>query len=296
MRSKMLDKADTRLRPVGQRYDRAAYRQLPVTVAIPVLNEETNLDRCLDRLTHFAEVVIIDSGSTDRTREIAEASGARVVDFRWDGRYPKKRNWFLQNDPPRQPWVLFLDADEFVDDQFSNTLAEMLATTDCEGFWITYRNIFLGRELRHGLQQRKLALFRVGSALYERIEEDGWSTLDMEIHEHPIVQGKVGEISATIEHRDFKGLSHFLSKHREYAQWEARRCAALRQTPEARAHFTGRQRFKYRHLAKWWYPWFYFIFTYVVKRGFLDGAAGFHYAFYKLWYFQTIRLLIREAG
>ncbi len=61
-------------------------------------------------------------------------------------------------------------------------------------------------------------------------------------------------------------------------------------------HFTDRQRFKYRHLAKWWYRWFYFLFTYVAKRGFLDGAAGFHYAFFKLWYFQTIRLLIREAG
>lgn len=60
------------------------------------------------------------------------------------------------------------------------------------------------------------------------------------------------------------------------------------------AHFTARQRFKYRHLAKWWYPWFYFLFAYGVKRGFPDGAAGFHHAFYKAWYFQTIRLLIRE--
>ena len=275
--------------------DNAAPRRLPVTVAIPVRNEEMNLPRCLARLERFTEVVVIDSRSTDRTREIAEAAGARVVDFAWDGRYPKKRNWFLLNDPPRQPWVLFLDADEFVDEAFCDALEEELRDTTCDGFWITYRNVFLGRELRHGLPQRKLALFRTGRALYERIEEEGWSGLDMEIHEHPIVGGPVGEIAAPIEHRDFKGLAPFLGKHRDYAQWEARRYVALQGTPDAWAQFTTRQRFKYRHLAAWWYPWFYFAFTYIARRGFLDGAAGFHYAFFKLWYFQTIRLLIRES-
>lgn len=74
-----------------------------MTVAIPVRNEEANLARCLERLSRFAKVVVIDSGSTDQTREIAVRFGARVVDFRWDGRYPKKRNWFLLNDPPLQP-------------------------------------------------------------------------------------------------------------------------------------------------------------------------------------------------
>ena len=78
------------------------------------------------------------------------------------------------------------------------------------------------------------------------------------------------------------------------AVWEARRYAALYESPEIGRYFTGRQRFKYRHLAAWWYPALYFVFTYLVRRGFLDGAAGFHYAAYKAWYFQTIRLLIRE--
>ena len=96
--------------------------KLPVTAAVPVKNEESNLTKCLERLGRFAEIVVIDSGSTDRTREIAESFGARVVGFSWDGKYPKKRNWFLLNAPPQQPWVLFLDADEFVDDAFCNAL------------------------------------------------------------------------------------------------------------------------------------------------------------------------------
>jgi hypothetical protein len=144
------------------------------------------------------------------------------------------------------------------------------------------------------LGQRKLALFRVGKALYEKIEEDGWSRLDMEIHEHPIVAGTVGEILVPIDHRDDKGVARFLEKHVDYARWEARRYTTLQSNPSASEHFTARQHFKYRHLAKWWYPSFYFVFTYLVKRGLLDGTAGYHYAAYKAWYFQTIRLLIRE--
>jgi glycosyltransferase involved in cell wall biosynthesis len=90
--------------------DDAGSRPPPVTAAVPVKNEACNLAACLERLSRFAEIVVIDSGSTDRTREIAERFGARIVDFTWDGRYPKRRNWFLLDDPPSQPWVLFLDA------------------------------------------------------------------------------------------------------------------------------------------------------------------------------------------
>lgn len=274
--------------------DTGAPSVLPVTVAIPVKNEETNLSRCLGRLGRFAELVVIDSASTDRTREIAKSYGARVIDFEWNGRYPKKRNWFLLHAPPTQPWVLFLDADEFVDETFCNALERALVKNNCDGYWITYTNHFLGKPLRHGLAQRKLALFRTGHALYERIEEDEWSRLDMEIHEHPILNGTLGEIEVPVDHRDDRGLARFLDKHVDYARWEAQRYTSLRNTPEVTRHFTFRQRFKYRHLAAWWYPSFYFLFTYLVKRGILDGAAGLHYAAYKAWYFHTIRLLIRE--
>jgi glycosyltransferase involved in cell wall biosynthesis len=269
-------------------------RRLPVTVVVPVKNEEANIARCLERLGRFEQVVIIDSGSTDRTCEIAAGLGARVVDFCWNGAFPKKRNWFLMNHEIATPWVFFLDADEYVDDAFCNALDKAITREGVDGYWLHYDNFFLGNPIRHGLVQRKLALFRVGKALYERIDERNWSTLDMEIHEHPIVEGEVDEINARIDHRDFKGLAHFINKHKDYALWEARRYAILRDDPTIWKHLTNRQKFKYRHITKWWYPMFYFIFTFVVKRGFLDGGSGFHYAMYKAWYFQTIRLLIQE--
>lgn len=268
---------------------------LPVTVAIPVKNEEVNLPGCLDRLGRFHQVVVIDSGSTDRTREIAEAAGAAVLDFHWDGRYPKKRNWFLLNHAPTTPWVLFLDADEFVTDEFVAELETAITDDRMDGYWLGYTNFFLHRPLNHGVAQRKLALFRVGKALYERIEEADWSALDMEIHEHAIVAGPVGQIRARIDHHDDRGIIKLIDRHRNYALWEASRALALYAGPaEAWDKLTDRQRTKYRNLGKWWYAWAYFAWDYFVRLGFLDGHAGFSYAFYKVWYFKTIRLLINE--
>ncbi len=269
---------------------------LPVTVAVPVKNEEANLARCLERLDRFAEIVVIDSGSTDRTCEIAAEYGARVVDFRWDGKYPKKRNWFLMNDPPKQDWVLFLDADEFLDDAFCDEVLAAIAKDDKDAYWLAYNNYFLDRPLKYGIAQRKLALFRVGKAMYEKIEEDGWSQLDMEIHEHPIVDGEIGEICAPIDHRDYKGLGHFIQKHRDYAQWEARRFVKMQNDTTVWERMTGRQKLKYHNLTKWWFPYFYFLTTYIAKLGILDGSQGFHYAAYKAWYFKTIRLMIQEQA
>lgn len=267
--------------------------KIPVSVVVPVKNEEANLARCLGRLSRFAEVVVVDSASSDRTPQIAREHAARLIDFHWDGAYPKKRNWLLLNHRLACDWVLFLDADEFVDDAFCDAVEAALRKGGFDGYWLNYDNHFLGKPMRHGLPQRKLALFRVGKGLYERIDEAAWSRLDMEIHEHPIIDGPVGEIRAAIEHDDDRGLAKFIDRHRDYALWEARRIALLEQGgTEVWSRLTERQRFKYRHLPKWWYPWFYFLYTYVVRGGFIDGAVGFHYAFYKAWYFQTIRLLI----
>ncbi len=272
-----------------------APEKLPITVAIPIRNEERNLEQCLERLSRFADVVIIDSQSTDNSVAIAQKHGARVIQFEWNGQYPKKRNWFLQTHTPEQPWVLFLDADEFIDDGFCDELARAITNAGIDGYWLNYTNYFLGSRLNHGIRQRKLALFRVGKGQYERIDEERWSGLDMEIHEHPIIDGPTGEILAPIDHRDYKGLENFISKHREYALWEAQRYLRLHSTSDAQDSFTDRQKFKYAHLAKWWYPGFYFLAAYIARLGFLDGVAGFHYAFYKMWYFKTIRLLIKES-
>ncbi len=269
--------------------------QLPVTVAIPIRNEERNLPECLSRLGRFSRIAVIDSGSADRSREIAISAGAEWIDFRWDGRFPKKRNWFLRNRPVATPWILFLDADEFVDDTFCDELARTLPSTPHAGFWLNYDNWFLGRRLRYGDANRKLALFRVGAGEYERIDEDHWSHLDMEIHEHPVLAGTVGEIRSRIDHRDDRGLEHWRRKHDEYSSWEARRVALLRAEGRDRSsELSPRQRRKYASLGKWWLPMAYFVHMYLVKRGILDGYPGFAYAWEKAKYFADIGRKMRD--
>ena len=270
--------------------------RLPVTVVIPVKNEERNLARCLDRLKRFDKIVVVDSGSSDRTREISQEHGCEFVSFRWDGHFPKKRNWFLINHPPKTPWVFFLDADEYLTDEFVDELARALAMTTHVGFRVIYSNYFFGKKLKYGVPQIKLPIFRVGSGLYERIEEDEWSVLDMEVHEHPVLEGTVGQLNTLVDHQDFKGLDAYIARHNEYASWEARRYLKLRETPEATAHFTAIQRRKYDSLTSWWLAPSYFLYSWIWKRGILDGWAGFVFAKMKASYFMQIRRKIREFG
>ena len=148
-----------------------------------------------------------------------------------------------------------------------------------------------------GLPQRKLALFRAGAGLYERIEDPGWSKLDMEVHEHPQLDGAVGHIAAQIDHLDFRGIEHFIARHNSYSTWEVhRRAQLMADTDGAWARLTKRQKTKYRALDKWWFAPAYFLGTYIAKGGFLDGAAGLHYALLKFAYFHDIKLKIDERG
>ena len=199
----------------------------------------------------------------------------------------------LQTFPFRTRWVLFIDADEIVTPASKAELRAVLNKTDAAGVWLSYRNHFLGRVLGRGVKQRKLALFRVDAGLYERIDDARWSAFDMEIHEHPVLDGPVGEIAAPLEHRDFRGLHHFIARHNEYSSWEARRYLARRGDAAAWAALTRRQRIKYTGMAHWWYAPGYFFATYVVRGGFLDGYAGFVYAAMKFEYFFHIRCKIK---
>jgi glycosyltransferase involved in cell wall biosynthesis len=269
---------------------------LPVTVVIPVRNEEKNLPGCLKAVgKDFAQVVIVDSGSTDRTRLIAAEAGAVVLDFVWDGKFPKKRNWALRNYTFATPWVLFLDADEQVTPEFVQELRATLPDTPHSGFWISLTNWFMGSPLHHGDVFHKLAMFRVGAGEYECFPEDSWSHLDMEVHEHPVLSGTIGEIRARLEHQDYRGMKHYIAKHNEYSTWEANRFRWLQSAGEDEwSKLNTRQRFKYRHLDKWWLGWIYWAVAYFLKKGFLDGRAGWTFNRLKRRYFDEIRLKILE--
>lgn len=269
---------------------------LDLTIVIPTRDEESNLPGCLEAIGHdlAAHVMVLDSGSTDRTQEIAQQWGAEFIRFEWNGKFPKKRNWFLRNHTPTTKWVLFLDADEYLTESFKAEARRMLPSSNHAGFWLCYSVYFLGRKLRGGYPLKKLALFRVGAGEYERIEEDHWSDLDMEVHEHPVLTGSIGTIHSKIDHQDFRGVSHYIAKHNEYSSWEAGRFLKTLATTSEQAKWTAKQRIKYGLMRSPWIGIVYFFGSFFVMGGWRDGAHGLVFAILKMAYFTQVYCKIRE--
>lgn len=266
---------------------------LDLTIVIPVLNEEKNLSKCLVAIGEniARDIVIIDSGSTDNTREIALKYNAKTVDFVWNGKFPKKRNWFLSNHTPQTKWVLFLDADEYLTEDFKSEIRKKLLKDDKNGYWLKYNIYFLGNQLKGGYPLKKLALFKVGYGKYEQIEECQWSLLDMEVHEHCLVDGNIGTIQSKIDHHDFKGISHYVNKHNEYSSWEASR---LLNTPDNKSRWTWKQHLKYKLIRSIWIGPIYFVGSFFLMGGFRDGARGLAFAILKMSYFTQVNCKIKE--
>ncbi len=275
-------------------------KTLSVTVLIPVLNEEKRLPECLRSLRdRFESVIVVDSGSKDATCAVAERMGAHVINFKWDGRYPKKRNWALEHADISSEWVLFLDADERVTPSFIEELDSVLSDTPHSGFRVSFDNSYRGQPLHYGDVFRKLILFRYGAGQYEYIPEQNWSQFDMEVHEHPIIDGSVGILRARLEHVGPDDEASARRKHEAYAEWEANRYRWYRQS-KAGDHcaWTVRQKVKYSLLSSGLLGPLYFIYSYVFKLGFLDGLAGWRFARMKYRYFCDIcaRLKNKKSG
>jgi hypothetical protein len=217
--------------------------------------------------------------------------GAEVLQFMWDGKFPKKRNWALQNAKIQNEWVLFLDADEFVTEDFVDEVALKIGDSNYNGFTIQFENYFMDKKLQYGYGFSKSVLFKKSAGEYEKIEEDLWSYLDMEVHEHPLIEGKVGLVKAKVIHKDFKNLDHYIAKHNAYSTWEAQRYLQLKNTKHS--SLTLNQKIKYGLLTSGFLPSLYFIGAYFLKLGFLDGRQGFIFHFLQaFWYRLIIDIMI----
>ena len=270
---------------------------LDLTIAIPVKNEEKNLPGCLDAIGNdlAKNIVIVDSGSTDRTRSIAEERGIEVIDFTWNGQFPKKRNWYLRNHTPSTKWIFFIDADEYLTPEFKKELRENLTRDgSVAGYWLKYTIYFMGRRLRGGYPLKKLALFQVGRGEYECIQENSWSGLDMEVHEHPILDGPTGLMKNKIDHQDFRGVNHYVNKHTDYADWEARRFIKVLNDRDEQTRWTWKQRCKYFLIQTVWIGPVFFLGSFVFLGGFRDGPRGLAFAILKMSYFNQVYCKIRE--
>ena len=258
---------------------------LPITVIIPVRNEARNLPRCLGSLGEAGQVFVVDSQSSDGTAAIAESFGAKVIQFHYRGGWPKKRQWAMDSLDIAHDWILLLDADEVVTPELANEIRQAIRRTDVAGYRIRLEICFLGRTLRHcDASFWKLALFRKGAAHYEcRLKDQDKSMADMEVHEHIVANGPTAELCNALVHHNVESLSHYIEKHNEYSNWEAR--VLLEQadsSDEMKASLFGNQAERRRWLKKKLYrlpgsPVLLFLYRYIARLGFLDGAPGLIY-------------------
>ena len=275
-----------------------AAARLPVSVIVAARNEARNLPACLESLRQAGEVFVIDSQSTDATPEIARSYGAKVVQFHYQGGWPKKRQWAMETLPLAYDWILLVDADEALTPELSGEIRHAIQNPNFSGYYISLRMYFLGRLLRHGgAGFWKLTLFRRGKGGFEcRLKNQDSSMADMEVHEHIVVDGATMRLKNPLVHRNVESLSRYIQKHDEYSNWEA---LVLLQggesNSELRPTLFRTQAQRRRWLKKKLYalpgsPVLLFLYRYFLRLGFMDGVPGLVYCG-----FQAVQMFHTKA-
>ncbi len=268
-----------------------------IEVMIPAFNEEINLPHALRSVVGWADrVFVVDSQSTDKTRQIAERMGATVVVQPWLG-YAKQKNWALANLPMTADWVFILDADESITPELRDELLAIASRPAAgiaeAGFYCNRLTYFMGKPIRHCgyYPSYNLRFFKRGRARYE----------EREVHEHMEVDGSTARLDHIMLHEDRRGLEHFIAKHNRYSTLESReltRERMLAKTDQAADLERGiaARRWLKRNvlprlpLAGVWR----FIYMYIFRLGFLDGVTGFRFSLFLASYDFFISLKLAE--
>ncbi len=221
-----------------------------ISVAIITKNEEANIRGCLESVRWADDIVVVDSGSTDRTLEICAEFPVRVFAEEWKG-FARQKNSALAK--TRHEWVLSLDADERVTDKLKEEIAQALGAKESpEGYFLARKNFFLGKWIKHcgWYPDHNLRLFRKGRGLFE----------EREVHERVTIQGRIGYLKEPLEHFTYRTLSDFIQRLDRYSS-----LAALEMRREGR---------RFRRRDFFFRPPFTFFQMYLLRAGFLEGYSG----------------------
>jgi glycosyltransferase involved in cell wall biosynthesis len=249
---------------------------MTVSVLILTLNEETNIAACVDSLEWSDDIVLLDSQSTDATRQIAAARGARTVVRAFDN-WSAHQNWAVANIEFRHPWVLYFDADERCPPELRDEVLTRARSDAPEAaLRVRRKDYFMGRWLQHAQLYPTwlVRLFRPQRIRYERL-----------VNPVAVVDGPVGELREHIIHYPFShGISHWIARHNRYSDMEALEAAKVRGGERAAARlFVADPNERRRALKDIFFrlparPVVKFFYYYCWRRGFLDGRAGLSYA------------------
>ncbi|MDQ0094667.1 glycosyltransferase family 2 protein [Paeniglutamicibacter psychrophenolicus] len=263
--------------------------KLKASVVILTKNEEKHVERAVMSAKDFDEILVIDSNSTDRTVELAEAAGARVVQFTWDGKYPKKKEWSLPQ--CTNDWVIYLDADEYFTEDIVTEIRQVIVRANASAIQVPLRYFWLGKELRHGHRVSKRIGMRRSCGYWPRPDDLHVKNMwEVEGHYQPqISTGTVELLTSPLGHDDRDGLFDYFQRHNRYSDWEAQMLYdgdnASRQARSRLGRIATRLPFK---------GLVFFVYSYMVKAGFLDGREGLHYALALSFYYWQIGIKVRE--
>ena len=223
-----------------------------LSVITLALNEEGNIAECLESVKWADEIIVVDSGSTDKTVELAKHYTQHVLTVEWKG-YGATKNFAL--DRASGEWILWLDADERVPKELAAEIQAVLRTDDglVNGYSVPRRAFFLGKSIKHcgWYPGRVTRLFRRTKSRFT----------ESNVHEQISVEGKIGELKNDLLHFTDPDLYHYFSKFNRYTSLAAKDL-----------HSAGKRFSLYDILVR---PPFMFFKMYIVKRGFLDGLQGF---------------------
>lgn len=266
---------------------------LDLTTIILTKNEELHIRRCLDNVVPFStKVVVIDCQSTDRTVKICnEYENVEVVQHEWPGNQAAQFNWAIENLNIGTEWILRIDADEYLLPELVEEIKERLPLlpTDVTGIELRRRHIFMGKWVKHGIYPViMMRLFRRGMGRYDERLMDEHITL------------KEGR-SIALEHdfcdHSLISISEYCAKHINYAQREAAEVLAeiheLQDNTKtyplgAQARMKHKKKGTYNKMPLFLRSFIYFLYRYIARGGFLDGKAGFLFAFIQGWWYRTL--------
>ncbi|GER21697.1 glycosyl transferase [Zafaria cholistanensis] len=271
--------------------DREPVVKIPATVVILTKNESRHVARAVSSGAAFAEILVIDSASTDETVLLAEKSGATVIQFEWDKGYPKKKEWALAH--CTHDWVVYLDADEYLTPELVDEIRSTVEDRTASAFEVPLRYYWCGVELKFGHRVSKRIGMRRSAAYWPRPDDLHVQNMwEVEGHYQPQVKaGSVRKLSAVLGHQDEDGLYDYFARHNRYSDWEAHMIAAKdKASLESRSPLG---RLAVNAPAK---PLLFFAYSYLIRQGFRDGRAGFDYGLALAFYYWQIGVKRREIA
>ena len=274
---------------------------MPVSIFIQTLNEEANLPGLLDSVSFADDIVVLDSLSTDKTREIAEERGCRWFERAYDGRGPHQ-NWAMEHIEFKHRWVFYLDADERMTPELR---AEIEAIADKwesgeaskeKGDPVAYycgrKNFFRGRWLKNSMPPGNIMrFFQPPLIRFERLANPV-----------PTVDGEIGYLKQMFIHYNFsKGLHEWFERHNRYSLYEAKETMkALDGNPVklgnllAKDRNTRRLELKNLSFRMPLRPILKFFYMWILQRGIFDGPSGWTYCMLQAVYEYQIVVKVKE--